>query len=269
MINDKAVDHNNDHNNHDDDRLIIAGKKYSSRLLVGTGRYSSPEIMRAAIVASGAQIVTVALRRMDLSATGSGSMQDLLPPSQYTYLPNSAGCYDALSAVKTLRLARELGGWKLVKLEVIADAESLLPNMAETIKAAEILVKDGFEVMAYALDDPEGCKALENSGCVAVMPLAAPIGSGLGILRPDRLEKIIAQAKIPVLVDAGIGTASDACIAMEMGCAGVLLNTAIAEAKKPILMAKAMKSAVKAGRKAHQAGRMEKRKKAKPSSPPK
>lgn len=249
------------------DEFLLAGKKYNSRLLVGTGRYPSPAIMQQAVEASGAEIITVALRRMDLSQTGEGSVQALLPPSRYTYLPNSAGCYTAEEAVRLLKLARELGGWTLVKLEVIGDKDTLYPDMAGTLAAAEILVKDGFDVMAYALDDPRGCKQLEEAGCAAVMPLASPIGSGLGIINPDRLATIIANAKVPVLVDAGIGTASDACIAMEMGASGVLLNTAIAEAGDPVLMAKAMRKAVESGREAFLAKRMEKRQKASASSP--
>ncbi len=249
------------------DSFLLAGKEYHSRLLVGTGRYPSPEVMKAAVEASGANIITVALRRTDLSQTGEGSIQQLLPPSRYTYLPNSAGCYTAEDAVRTLKLARELGGWNLVKLEVIGDKELLMPDMEGTLKASEILVKDGFQVMAYATDDAAGCKRLEEAGCVAVMPLAAPIGSGLGIMHPDKVAAIVAQSKVPVLVDAGIGTASDAAIAMELGCAGVLLNTAIAEARDPVGMARAMKSAIEAGRLAHLAGRMPKRDGAVASSP--
>jgi len=247
--------------------LTISGKTYRSRLLVGTGRYPSPAIMKAAVAASGADIITVALRRTDLSQTGEGSIQSLLPPSEYTYLPNSAGCYTADEAVRTLKLARELGGWSLVKLEVIGDKESLYPDMEQTLVAAKILVADGFQVMAYATDDLEGCRKLEDAGCVAVMPLASPIGSGLGIMNPQRIEKIVSQLKVPVLVDAGIGTASDACIAMELGCAGVLLNTAIAEAKDPVMMARAMKLAVESGRASYLAGRMPKRDHAVASSP--
>ena len=249
------------------DPFIIANRTYPSRLLVGTGRYPSPAIMKAAVEASGADIITVALRRTDIAATGEGSIQQLLPPSHYTYLPNSAGCYTAEEAVRTLKLARELGGWTLVKLEVIGDKETLYPDMDGTLEAAKILIADGFQVMAYAQDDPAGCKRLEEAGCVAVMPLAAPIGSGLGIVNPDRIAAIVRQSTIPVLVDAGIGTASDAAIAMELGCAGVLLNTAIAEAADPVAMARAMKLAVEAGRIAHLAGRMPKRKNAMASSP--
>lgn len=249
------------------DSFHLAGNTYTSRLLVGTGRYPTPAIMKAAVEASGAEIITVALRRTDLSAKGEDSVQALLPPTTYTYLPNSAGCYTAEEAVRTLKLARELGGWDLVKLEVIGDKNTLFPDMEGTLKAAEILVAEGFKVMAYATDDAPGCKRLEEAGCVAVMPLAAPIGSGLGIQHPDRIAKIVAQSKVPVLVDAGIGTASDAAIAMELGCAGVLLNTAIAEANDPVAMARAMKLAVEAGRGAYLAGRMPRRESASASSP--
>jgi thiazole synthase len=249
------------------DSFLLAGKTYHSRLLVGTGRYPSPAIMQAAVEASGAEIITVALRRTDLSQAGEGSIQQLLPPATYTYLPNSAGCYTAEEAVRTLKLARELGGWNLVKLEVIGDKTSLYPDMDETLKAAEILVSGGFHVMAYATDDAAGCKRLEDAGCVAVMPLASPIGSGLGIMHPDRIANIVSQSTVPVLVDAGIGTASDAAIAMELGCAGVLLNTAIAQARDPVGMARAMKAAVEAGRMAFLAGRIPKRGEATASSP--
>lgn len=249
------------------DDFIIAGKRYASRLLVGTGRYSSPALMKAAVEASGADIITVAIRRVDLSQTGEGSVIQLLLPSKYTYLPNSAGCYTAEEAVRTLRLARELGGWELVKLEVIADAQTLLPDPIQTVEAAKILVAEGFKVMVYTNDDPMVAKQLEDAGCVAIMPLAAPIGSGLGILNPHNIRQIVEQSAVPVFVDAGIGTASDAGIAMELGCAGVLLNTAISDAKDPVLMAQAMKNAVIAGRQAFLAGRMAKREKAEASSP--
>jgi len=219
------------------------------------------------IEASGAEIVTVALRRMNLAEKGQGSLQDALPPSKYTYLPNSAGCYTAEEAVRTLKLARELGGWKLVKLEVIADKTTLYPDVVETLKAAEILVNDGFDVMAYTTDDPIVAKKLEDIGCVAVMPLGAPIGSGLGIQNPLNIRLIVEQAKVPVLVDAGVGTASDATIAMELGCDGVLMNTALANAKHPVQMAQAMKAAVEAGRLAFLAGRMPKQSYATASSP--
>ncbi|MEK6746380.1 MAG: thiazole synthase [Pseudomonadota bacterium] len=249
------------------DNLIIAGRSFASRLLVGTGKYADMAQTKAVIEASGAEIVTVALRRVDLSQKGEGSLIEAISPKEYTYLPNSAGCYTAEEAVRTLHLARELGGWNLVKLEVIGDKQTLYPDTQETLKAAEILVKDGFLVMAYTNDDLIMARRLEDAGCSAVMPLAAPIGSGLGILNPRAIHMIACKLKVPVLVDAGIGTASDACIAMELGCAGVLLNTALSSAKEPILMAKAMKQAVEAGRKAFLAGRMEQREGGSPSSP--
>jgi thiazole synthase len=247
--------------------LTLAGKTYRSRLLVGTGRYRDFEETKAAIEASGAEIVTVAVRRVNLSDKNAPLLQDYIDPQKYTYLPNTAGCYTADEAARTLRLAREAGGWNLVKLEVIGDKDTLYPDTAETLKAAALLVKEGFDVMAYTTDDPATAKKLEDLGCCAVMPLAAPIGSGLGIVNPKNLETIIKNAKVPILVDAGIGTPSDAVIAMEMGCAGVLLNTAIAEAKNPIQMAHAFKLAVEAGRTAHLAGRMPKHEIAKASSP--
>ncbi len=253
--------------NPQNDNLVIAGRSFTSRLLVGTGRYKDMAQTKATIEASGAQIVTVALRRVDLSQKGKDSLIDTIPPQKYTYLPNSAGCYSADEAVRTLRLARELGGWDLVKLEVIGDKQTLLPDTEETLKAAKILVAEGFAVMAYTNDDLIMAKKLEEAGCAAVMPLAAPIGSGLGILNPHNIEKIVSTLKVPVLVDAGIGTASDACIAMELGCAGVLLNTALSSAQNPVLMAEAMKEAVRAGRMAFLAGRMAKQKTANASSP--
>jgi thiazole synthase len=252
------------------DNLVIAGKSYSSRLLVGTGKYKDFAETRAAVDASGAQIVTVAIRRVNIGQDSSQpSLLDALPPSQYTYLPNTAGCYTADDAIRTLRLARELlDGHSLVKLEVLGDQQTLFPNMPETLKAAEVLVKDGFQVMVYCADDPIQAKMLEDIGCVAVMPLASLIGSGMGILNPWNLKLIIESAKVPVLVDAGVGTASDAAIAMELGCDGVLMNTAIAGAKNPVLMASAMKKAVEAGREAFLAGRMPKKfYTASPSSP--
>lgn len=252
-----------------EDKLIIGGRSFTSRLLVGTGKYANLAETKAVIEASGAEIVTVALRRVDLSQKGEGSLIEAIPPKQYTYLPNSAGCYTAEEAVRTLRLARELGGWDLVKLEVIGDKETLYPDTVETLKAAEILVKDGFSVMAYTNDDLIMARKLEDAGCGAVMPLAAPIGSGLGILNPLAIRMIAEKLKVPVLVDAGVGTASDACIAMELGCAGVLLNTALSSAKNPVFMAKAMKQAVEAGRAAFLAGRMEKKQSASASSPTK
>jgi thiazole synthase len=250
--------------------LIIAGQPYASRLLVGTGKYKDFDETRRAVEESGAQIVTVAIRRTNIGQTaGEPSLLDALPPSKYTYLPNTAGCYSADDAIRTLRLARELlDGHDLVKLEVLGDPKTLYPNMMETLKAAEILVRDGFKVMVYTSDDPIIAKQLEEIGCVAVMPLASLIGSGMGILNPWNLQIIIDNAKVPVIVDAGVGTASDAAIAMELGCDGVLMNTAIAAAGNPVLMASAMKKAVQAGREAFLAGRMPKKLySASPSSP--
>jgi len=253
-----------------EDALTIADKAYASRLLVGTGKYGDFDETRRAVEASGAEIVTVAIRRTNIGQEpGQPSLLDALPPSKYTYLPNTAGCYSADEAVRTLRLARELlDGHRLVKLEVLGDKETLFPNMPETLKAAEVLVREGFQVMVYCSDDPIQAKLLEGIGCVAVMPLASLIGSGMGILNPWNLKLIIEAAKVPVLVDAGVGTASDAAIAMELGCDGVLMNTAIAGAQNPVLMAGAMKKAVEAGREAFLAGRMPKKfYSASPSSP--
>jgi thiazole synthase len=239
------------------DPLIVAGRAYRSRLLVGTGKYRDFEQTRAAMVASGAQIVTVAIRRTNIGQDAGASLLDFLPPSEFTYLPNSAGCYTADEAVRTLRLARELlDGHPLCKLEVLGDRDTLFPDVRETIKAAERLVADGFQVMVYTSDDPIVARELEAIGCVAIMPLASLIGSGMGILNPWNLRLILEQAKVPVLVDAGVGTASDAAVAMELGCAGVLMNTAIALARDPVRMAKAMRLAVDAGREAYLAGRM-------------
>lgn len=252
------------------DPLIIAGKTYASRLLVGTGKYRDLEETRVAIEASGAEIVTVAVRRTNIGQQpGRPNLLDALPPSRYTILPNTAGCFTADDAVRTLRLARELlDGHSLVKLEVLGDGNTLFPNMPETLKAAGILVREGFQVMVYCSDDPIQARMLEDLGCVAIMPLASLIGSGMGILNPWVLALIRRQAKIPVLVDAGVGTASDAAIAMELGCDGVLMNTAIALARDPVLMADAMKRAVVAGREAYLAGRMPKKPYvASPSSP--
>ncbi len=252
------------------DTLIIAGKPYRSRLLVGTGKYKDFAETRAAVEASGAEIVTVAIRRTNIGQDPKQpNLLDALPPDRFTILPNTAGCFNAEDAVRTLRLARELlDGHGLVKLEVLGDQATLFPNMAETLKAAETLVKDDFKVMVYCSDDPIAAKQLEGIGCVAVMPLASLIGSGMGILNPWNLQIIIANAKVPVLVDAGVGTASDAAIAMELGCDGVLMNTAIAAAKNPVLMASAMKKAIEAGREAFLAGRMPKKTyAASPSSP--
>lgn len=252
------------------DALVIAGKSYSSRLLVGTGKYRDFDQTREAIEESGAEIITVAIRRTNLGQNaGEPNLLDYLPPSRFTLLPNTAGCYNADEAVRTLRLARELlDGHDLVKLEVLGDSHSLFPNMPETLKAAETLVKDGFKVMVYCTDDPIQARMLEDIGCVAVMPLASLIGSGMGILNPWNLKLIIDQARVPVIVDAGVGTASDAAIAMELGCDAVLMNTAIAGARYPVLMASAMKKGVEAGREAYLAGRMPKKLySAAPSSP--
>jgi thiazole synthase len=253
-----------------DDPLVIAGRAYRSRLLVGTGKYRDFEQTREAIVASGAEIVTVAIRRTNIGQDANApSLIDVLPPSEYTYLPNTAGCYSADDAVRTLHLARELlDGHSLVKLEVLGDPHTLFPNGRETLKAAEVLVKEGFQVMVYTSDDPILARELEAIGCVAIMPLASLIGSGMGILNPWNLKLIIAEAKVPVLVDAGVGTASDAAISMELGCAGVLMNTAIALAREPVRMARAMKLGVEAGREAYLAGRMPRKLyAASPSSP--
>lgn len=252
------------------DLLTIAGQTFHSRLLVGTGKYQDFKQTRAAIDASGAQIVTVAIRRTNIGQTaGEPSLLEFLPPDQFTYLPNTAGCYTADDAVRTLRLARELlDDHRLVKLEVLGDPHTLYPNMIETVAAAKTLVKESFDVMVYCSDDPIIAKQLEDIGCCAVMPLASLIGSGMGILNPWNLQIIIENAKVPVLVDAGVGTASDAAIAMELGCQGILMNTAIAAARDPILMASAMKKAVEAGREAFLAGRMPKKLyAASPSSP--
>ena len=252
------------------DKLIIAGKPYDSRLLVGTGKYKDFAQTRAAIDASGAEIVTVAIRRTNLGQNpNEPSLLDAVPPSKFTYLPNTAGCYTADDAVRTLRLARELlDGHSLVKLEVLGDPQSLYPNVIETLAAAKTLVADGFQVMVYTSDDPIIAKQLEDIGCVAIMPLASLIGSGMGILNPWNLQLIMDRVSVPVIVDAGVGTASDAAIAMELGCDGVLMNTAIAGAQNPVLMASAMKQAVAAGRSAFLAGRMPKKLySASPSSP--
>ena len=251
------------------DKLTIAGVEYGSRLLVGSGKYRDLAQTREATDAAGAEIVTVAIRRVNIGQDPHApSLLDVLPPSQYTILPNTAGCYSAKDAVYTLQMARELlGGRKLVKLEVLGDEKSLFPNMPETLVAAETLVRDGFEVMVYCSDDPVQARLLEGIGCVAVMPLASLIGSGMGILNPWNLSLIIEQATVPVLVDAGVGIASDAAIAMELGCDGVLMNSAIALAQDPVRMARAMRLAVQAGREAFLAGRMPRRFSASPSSP--
>ena len=252
------------------DNLLIAGKYYVSRLLVGTGKYKDFEETRKAIDESGAEIVTVAIRRTNIGQDqNEKSLLDFIPKEKYTYLPNTAGCYSKDEAIRTLRLARELlDGHNLVKLEVLGDPNTLYPNVIETVEAAKTLIKEGFDVMVYTSDDPIIAKQLEDIGCCAIMPLASLIGSGMGILNPHNLEIIIDNAKVPIIVDAGVGTASDAVIAMELGCDGVLMNTAIAAAKDPILMAKAMKKAIESGRDAFLAGRMKKKfYQAAPSSP--
>ena len=250
-----------------DDTWSVAGKTFRSRLIVGTGKYKDFAQNAAALEASGAEIVTVAVRRVNVSDRNAPMLTDFIDPKKVTYLPNTAGCFDAESAIRTLRLAREAGGWDLVKLEVLGEAKTLYPDMHETLRATEVLANEGFKPMVYCSDDPIQAKRLEEIGCAAIMPLAAPIGSGLGVQNPVGIRLIIEQAKVPVIVDAGVGTASDAAIAMELGCDGVLMNTAIAEAKDPILMAGAMRRAVEAGRMAYRAGRMGQRRYADPSSP--
>jgi thiazole synthase len=251
----------------DNDPLRIGSFSFDSRLFVGTGKYESVQQTEAALLESGAQVVTVALRRVNLSDRGEGSMMSLVTSGRFTVLPNTAGCHTAEEAVRTLRLARELGIAELVKLEVIGDPRTLYPDNEQTIEAAKVLIKEGFTVLPYCTDDPIVCRKLEDVGCAAVMPLAAPIGSGLGIQNPYNLRIILEQAKVPVIVDAGVGTASDASIAMELGCHGVLMNTAIAQAKQPLVMARAMRLAVESGRLAYLAGRMPRRFHASASSP--
>lgn len=251
----------------ENDPYTVAGRQFTSRLLVGTGKYKDFEETAQAIEASGAEIVTVAVRRVNVADANAPKLQDYVDPKRYTYLPNTAGCYTADDAVRTLRLAREAGGWNLVKLEVLGDQKTLYPDMVETLKAADVLLKDGFEVMAYTTDDPIMAKRLEELGCCAIMPLAAPIGSGLGIQNPLNIQFILEQANVPVLVDAGVGTASDAAVAMELGCEAVLMNTAIAEAQQPVLMAQAMRTAIEAGRMAYLSGRMPRRAYASASTP--
>lgn len=253
------------------DKLILKCKsgirEFSSRLLIGTGKYKSFEENYKALAASGAEIITVAVRRVNIEHKNTPLLQDYIDPKKYTYLPNTAGCFTAEDAIRTLRLARELGSWNLVKLEVLSDAKTLYPNMIETIRAAKILIEDGFDVMVYCTDDPVLAKELENLGVVAIMPLGAPIGSGLGIQNKLNIRFIVEQSSVPVLVDAGVGTPSDAAIAMEIGCDGVLMNTAIAESPNPVLMAEAMKNAVIAGRQGYLAGYMQKKQYGSPSSP--
>ena len=251
------------------DDFVIDKKKLTSRLIVGTGKYKSFQQTAEAIKASGTDMVTVAVRRVNITDKKEPALMDYIDPKKITYLPNTAGCFNSRDALRTLRLAREMGGWKLVKLEVLGNKKTLYPNMIETIKSTEILVKEGFKVMVYCTDDPIMAKKLEDVGASSIMPLAAPIGSGLGIQNKINIKIIKEQSKVPVIVDAGVGEASDATIAMELGCDGVLINSAIAEAKNPILMAEAMKFAVMAGRKSYLAGRMKKREFGNPSSPKK
>lgn len=249
------------------DKLVVAGKTFSSRLIIGTGKYKDYAENAAALEASGADMVTVAVRRVNISKPDEPMLMDFIDPTKVTYLPNTAGCFTGEDAVRTLRLAKEAGGWNLVKLEVLSDPKHLYPDMEETLRAAELLIKDGFDVMVYCSDDPVFARKLEEMGCAAIMPLGAPIGSGLGIQNPVNIRLIVEQTKVPVIVDAGVGTASDATVAMELGCDGVLMNTAIAGAKDPIQMARAMKHAVIAGREAYLAGRMPRKMYADPSSP--
>jgi len=252
-----------DHN----DSWTVAGKTFNSRLIVGTGKYKDFEENAAAVEAAGAEIVTVAIRRVNVTDPKQPVLMDYIDPKKVTYLPNTAGCFNADEAIRTLRLAREAGGWELVKLEVLGEAKTLYPNMKETLEATEVLAKEGFKPMVYCVDDPIAAQQLEDAGAVAIMPLGAPIGSGLGIQNRVTIRLIVEGARVPVLVDAGVGTASDAAVAMELGCEGVLMNTAIAEAKEPIRMARAMRLAVEAGREAYLSGRMGKRMYADPSSP--
>ena len=249
------------------DILEIAGRTFRSRLIIGTGKYETYAQNAEAAEAAGAEMVTVAVRRVNLTDKDKPMLVDFLDPQKYVYLPNTAGCFTAEDAIRTLRLAREAGGWELVKLEVLADQKTLYPEMEETLRAAKLLIKEGFDVMVYCSDDPVYAKKLEDAGCCAIMPLGSLIGSGLGILNPVNIRLIVEQSSVPVIVDAGVGTASDAAVAMEIGCDGVLMNTAIAGAKDPVLMASAMKHAVIAGREAYLAGRMSKKRYADPSSP--
>ena len=252
-----------------DKKILIANKQFSSRLIVGTGKFESYELNKKALEASKAEIVTVAIRRVNLSDKSLPKLTDFISPKQYTFLPNTAGCFNAKEAIRTLRLAKDLGGWNIVKLEVLSDEKTLYPNMIETINASEKLVADGFKVLAYCNDDPILCKILEETGCSAIMPLGSPIGSGLGILNPLNISLIIDQSQLPVILDAGIGTASDAVLAMELGCDAVLVNSAIAEAKDPVLMAESFKNAVIAGRQSYLAKRMKKKNYGSASSPTK
>ncbi len=249
------------------DTWEVAGRRFTSRLIIGTGKYKDYETNRLAAEAAGSEIITVAVRRVNLTDPDQPMLVDYLDQKKYTYLPNTAGCFTAEDAVRTLRLAREAGGWDLVKLEILGEQKTLYPMMLETLETTEVLTKEGFKVMVYCSDDPIMCKRLEDVGAVAIMPLGAPIGSGLGIQNPVNIRLIVEQSSVPVVVDAGVGTASDAAIAMELGCDGVLMNTAIVEAGDPVRMARAMKAAVEAGRHAYLAGRMPKKQFADPSSP--
>ncbi|WP_179044508.1 thiazole synthase [Sphingobium lactosutens] len=251
----------------DGDRWSVAGRSFSSRLIVGTGKYKDFAQNAAALEASGAEIVTVAVRRVNISDSSAPILTDFIDPKKVTYLPNTAGCFTSDEAIRTLRLAREAGGWDLVKLEVLGEAKTLYPDMVETLHATEVLAREGFLPMVYCVDDPIAAKRLENAGAVAIMPLGAPIGSGLGIQNKVTIRLIVEGTSLPVLVDAGVGTASDASVAMELGCAGVLMNTAIAEARDPVMMARSMKLSVESGRLAYRAGRMGRRMYADPSSP--
>jgi len=251
----------------EEDTWVVAGRRFRSRLIVGTGKYKDYETNRRALEASGAEILTVAVRRVNLNDPTQPMLVDYIDPKKYTFLPNTAGCYTTEDALRTLRLARDAGGWDLVKLEILGDEKTLYPQMVETLEATKVLVKEGFQVMVYCNDDPIMCKRLEEAGACAIMPLGAPIGSGLGIQNRVNIRLIVEQSKVPVLVDAGVGTASDATVAMELGCDGVLMNSAIAMAKDPVKMARAMKHAVEAGRLAYLAGRMPKKLYADPSSP--
>lgn len=251
----------------DIEKLVVAGRTFESRLIIGTGKYKTYQKNADALVASGADMITVAVRRVNLSNPDEPMLVDFIDPKEYTFLPNTAGCFTGEDAVRTLRLAREAGGWDLVKLEVLSDPKHLYPDMEETMRAAKMLIDDGFEVMVYCTDDPVFARKLEDMGCAAIMPLGAPIGSGLGIQNPLNIQFIVEQSSVPVIVDAGVGTASDAALAMELGCDGVLMNTAVAAAQDPVRMAEAMKHAVIAGREAFLAGRMDKKQYATPSSP--
>ena len=252
-----------------DKEILIANKKFSSRLIIGTGKFESYKLNKKALEASKAEMITVAIRRVNLSDKNLPKLTDFISPKKYTFLPNTAGCFNAKEAIRTLRLAKDLGGWNIVKLEVLSDEKTLYPNMIETINASEKLVADGFKVLAYCNDDPILCKILEETGCSAIMPLGSPIGSGLGILNPLNIRLIIEQSKLPVILDAGIGTASDAVLAMELGCDAVLVNSAIAEAKDPVLMAESFRNAVIAGRQSYLAKRMKKKNYGTASSPTK